>query len=274
MTATTTGATVASAGRVVPGWRAALLVVEGFWTWYRRNWRATLISSVAQPLLILLAFGVAFGSLVPTSAATGGVPYLQYLAPALLAMAALQTAAIESTWPVKSNFKWQRTYFAIAATPVTTGQLLAGQLLWIACRLGLSGAAYLLVIAAFGGMRGWGAPASLLFAMLCGIAFAAPVVALAAYVEHESDAFNGLFRFVVLPMTLFSGTYFPISQLPVWGQVLAWVSPLWHGTELARGAALGTLRPLPALLHIAYLTALIVIGALLARRCFAKRLEV
>lgn len=271
---TTTETTVASAGRVVPGWRAALLVVEGFWIWYRRNWRATLISSVVQPLLILLAFGVAFGSLVPTSAATGGVPYLHYLAPALLAMAALQTAAVEATWPVKSHFKWQRTYFAITATPVTTGQLLAGQLLWIACRLAFSGAAYLLVIAAFGGMLGWGAVASLLFATLCGIAFAAPVVALAAYVEHESNAFNGLFRFVVLPMTLFSGTYFPISQLPVWGQVLAWVSPLWHGTELARGAALGTLSPLPALLHIAYLTALILVGALLARWRFAKRLEV
>lgn len=263
-----------AAGRVVPGWRAALLVVEGFWTWYRRNWRATLISSVVQPLLILLAFGVAFGSLVRTGAATGGVPYLDFLAPALLAMAAVQNAAVESTWPIQSRFKWQRTYFAVIATPVTAGQLLAGQLLWIAFRVAFSGAAYLVVIAAFGGIGGWGALASLLFATLCGMSFAAPVVALAAYVQQEINAFNALFRFVVLPMTLFSGTYFPISQLPAWGQVLAWVSPLWHGTQLARGAALGTLSPLPALGHVAYLTALVVVGALLARWRFVKRLEV
>jgi lipooligosaccharide transport system permease protein len=267
-------ARAASIGRVLPGWRAALLVVEGFWTWYRRNWRATVISSVVQPLLILLAFGVAFGSLVRPSAATGGVPYLQYLAPALLAMAAVQNAATESTWPVRARFKWQPTYLAVIATPVTVGQLLGGQLLWIAFRVAFAGAAYLIVIAAFGGISGWGALASLVFATLCGMSFAAPVVALAAYVKHEGNAFNALFRFVVLPMTLFSGTYFPISQLPVWGQVLAWVSPLWHGTELTRGAALGTLRPLPALGHVAYLTALLVAGALLARWRFVKRLEV
>src|SRR5829696_5438331 len=263
-----------TAGRVVSGWQAAMLVVEGFWTWYRRSWRATLISSVVQPLLILLAFGVVFGSLVPTSAATGGVPYLDYLAPALLAMAAVQNAAVESTWPIQSRFKWERTYLAMVATPITSGQVLAGQLLWIAFRLAFSGAAYLVVIALFGGIAGWGAPLSLVFATLCGMAFAAPVVALAASVQHEGNAFNALFRFVVLPMTLFSGTYFPISQLPVWGQVLAWVSPLWHGTELARGAALGTLAPLPALGHVAYLAALLGAGTLLARWRFAKRLEV
>lgn len=263
-----------SAGRVVPGWQAALLVVEGFWTWYRRNWRATVISSVVQPLLILLAFGVAFGSLVRSSAATGGVPYLQYLAPALLAMAAVQNAAVESTWPIQSRFKWQRTYLAIVATPVTPGQMLGGQLLWIALRVAFSGAAFLIVIALFGGISGWGALAALVFATLCGMSFAAPVVAFSAYIQHESNAFNALFRFVVLPMTLFSGTYFPITQLPVWGQALAWASPLWHGTELARGATLGTLRPLPALGHVAYLTALVVVGALLARWRFTKRLEV
>jgi lipooligosaccharide transport system permease protein len=257
-----------------PGWRAALLVVEGFWIWYRRNWRATLISSVLQPLLFLLAFGVGLGTLVVSSEAIGGVPYLVYLAPALLAMAAVQNAALESTWPIVAGFKWQRTYEAVIATPVTSGQLLAGQLLWIALRLLFSAAAYLAVIALFGGITGWGALGSLVFAVLCGMAFSAPVVALAAATDRADSVFTALFRFVVLPMTLFSGTFFPVSQLPQWGQVLAWVSPLWHGTELARGAALGTLRPLPAAGHVAYLGVLLAIGVLLARWRFAKRLEV
>jgi lipooligosaccharide transport system permease protein len=263
-----------STATVVPSWRAALLIVEGFWVWYRRNWRATVISSVVQPLLALLAFGVALGSLVRPSPMTGGVPYLIYLAPALLAMAAFQNAATESTWPIKSAFKWQRTYLAITATPVSSGQLLAGQLLWIALRLLFSGAAYLAVIALFGGVTGLGVLASLVFATLCGMAFAAPVVALSAGVEREGPAFNALFRFVVLPLSLFSGTYFPVSQLPEWGRPLAWASPLWHGTELARGAALGTLRPLPAAGHVAFLVVLLVTGVLLARWQFAKRLEV
>jgi lipooligosaccharide transport system permease protein len=263
-----------SVGVVLPGWRVALLVVEGFWTWYRRNWRVTLISSVLQPLMVLLAFGVGFGTLVQSSEAIGGVPYLVYLAPALLAMAAVQNAAIESTWPIMSAFKWQRTYEAIIATPVTISQLLAGQLLWITLRLLLSGAAYLAVIALFGGVTGWGGLGALLFAILCGMAFSTPVVALAAATKREGSVFSALLRFVVLPMTLFSGTFFPVSQLPAWGQVLAWVSPLWHGTELARGAAFGTLRPLPTAGHVAYLSALLVIGVVLARWRFVKRLEV
>lgn len=263
-----------SAGRVLPGWRAALLVVEGFWTWYRRNWRASLISSVLQPLLFLFAFGVGFGTLVRSSEAIGAVPYLVYLAPALLAMAAAQNAAAESTWPIMSAFKWQRTYEAIIATPVTINQLLAGQLLWITVRLLLSGAAYLAVIALFGGITGWGALAALMFAVLCGMAFATPVVALAAATKREDSVFSALLRFVVVPMTLFSGTFFPVSQLPAWAQVLAWVSPLWHGTELARGAAFGTLRPLPAAGHVVYLSALLVTGVLLARWRYVKRLEV
>src|SRR3954470_173645 len=95
---------------VLAGWAAVLRVVEGLWTWYRRNWRATVVSSVLQPLLMLVAFGIGFGSLIDTSAraaqATGGVPYLVYLAPALLAVSAVQTAAFESSYPILSSFKW------------------------------------------------------------------------------------------------------------------------------------------------------------------------
>ena len=96
-----------------------LLVIEHFWTWYRRNWRATAVSSVLQPVLFLVAFGVGFGSLVAgrprVGAATGGVPYLVWLAPALLAVSAVQSGAFESSYPVFSGFKWQRTYHAMTA---------------------------------------------------------------------------------------------------------------------------------------------------------------
>jgi lipooligosaccharide transport system permease protein len=260
---------------VLAGWAAALRVVEGLWTWYRRNWRATVVSSLLQPLLMLVAFGVGFGSLIDTSAraarATGGVPYLLYLAPALLAVSAVQTAAFESSYPILSSFKWRRTYEGIMATPITPAQLAAGQLTWIALRLTMSGAAYLLVIMLFGAVHGPGVVAAWVFAVLCGMAFSAPLVAFSAAQEREGGAFTAIFRFVVLPMTLFSGTFFPISQLPAAVQPLAWISPLWHGTELARGAALGTLQLTPAAGHLAYLVALLVVGVRLS--CWQYRVR-
>jgi lipooligosaccharide transport system permease protein len=260
---------------VLAGWAAALRVVEGLWTWYRRSWRATVVSSLLQPLLMLVAFGVGFGSLIDTSAraarATGGVPYLLYLAPALLAVSAVQTAAFESSYPILSSFKWRRTYEGIMATPITPAQLAAGQLTWIALRLTMSGAAYLLVIMLFGAVHGPGVVAAWVFAVLCGMAFSAPLVAFSAAQEREGGAFTAIFRFVVLPMTLFSGTFFPISQLPAAVQPLAWISPLWHGTELARGAALGTLQLTPAAGHLAYLVALLVVGVRLS--CWQYRVR-
>jgi lipooligosaccharide transport system permease protein len=261
---------------VLAGWAAVLRVVEGLWTWYRRNWRATVVSSLLQPLLMLVAFGVGFGSLIDTGAraaqATGGVPYLVYLAPALLAVSAVQTAAFESSYPILSSFKWRRTYEGITATPITPGQLAVGQLTWIALRLAMSGAAYLLVITLFGAVRGPGAVAAWVFAVLCGMAFSAPLVAFSAAQKQEGGAFSAIFRFVVLPMTLFSGTFFPISQLPSAVQPLAWVSPLWHGTELARGAALGTLQPIAAAGHLSYLVALLMVGVQLTCWQFRVRL--
>jgi lipooligosaccharide transport system permease protein len=263
-------------GKVILDGRAALRVVEGLWTWYRHNWRATVISSLLTPLLYLVAFGVGFGALIDASPratqATGGLPYLHYLAPALLVVSAVQTAAFESSYPVFSAFKWRRTYEAITATPITPGQLVAGHLAWIALRLGLSGAAYLVVVVPFGAIHGAGAPTALVCAVLCGMAFGAPLMAFAASQESEGGAFSAIFRFVVLPMTLFSGTFFPVAQLPWAIQLLAFVSPLWHGTELVRAASVGPLSWWPAVGHVGYLTGWLVLGALLCVWRFRVRL--
>ena len=116
--------------------------------------------------------------------------------------------------------------------------------------------------------------AALGFATVCGLSVAAPIVAFAASVQSEGTSFSALARFVILPMTLFAGTFFPVSQLPLWARPLAWISPLWHGTELARGAALGTLTPLPAVGHLGYLLALLGLGSALAVWRFRVRLYV
>ena len=104
------------------------------------------------------------------------------------------------------------------------------------------------------------------------ISFAALTMAFSATLENEGTAFATFFRFVLIPMTLFAGTFFPVSQLPAWLRPLTWVTPLWHGTELARGAALGTMGLWPALGHIAYLVAMLAAGVWLSRWRFVKRL--
>ncbi|TQM38123.1 ABC transporter permease [Pseudonocardia cypriaca] len=266
-----------STGRAPGAVRGVLLVVEHAWVWYRRNWRATVVSSVLQPLLFLLAFGIGFGSLVQggagTAAATGGVGYLVWLAPALLAVSAVQTAAFESSYPVLSGFKWQRHYHGMTAGPVSPAQVALGHLAWVAIKTAGSGAVYIGVIAVFGGVESAGIVVSLFAAVLTGVAMAAPVTAFSATLESEGAAFSVLFRFVVIPMTLFSGTFFPVDRLPDWVQPVAWVSPLWHGTEVARAAALDRWQPLAALGHIAYLLVLVVLGAALAARLYTRRLQ-
>ncbi len=262
----------ASTGRAPSPAQGVLLVMEHHWTWYRRNWRATAVSSVLQPLLFLLAFGIGFGSLVGGTGATGGVPYLVWLAPALLAVSAVQSAAFDSTYPVLSGFKWQRVYHAMSAGPVTPAQVALAHVGWSAVRTAGSGAVYVVVIALFGGVAGVGIVGSLLAAVLTGAAVAAVIAAYAATIESEGAAFNTIFRLVLVPMTLFSGTFFPVDRLPGWVQPLAWASPLWHGTVLARDAALGVWRPLPALGHTAYLVALLALGLVLVTRNFTRRL--
>ena len=251
------------------------------WEYLVRCWRRYLVSSLAEavgtPLLYLLALGVGLGTLIdsgPNPQALGGVDYVDYIAPALLVAAAVQVGMGESSYPAYSRFKWTRVFWGITATPVTPAQVCEGELLFIATRMLAGSSLYYLVLLAFGAAGG---PAGLLMipiGALTGLACAVWVLALGAWMRSEGGAFNVVFRFVLIPMTLFSGSFFPITEIPLAIRWLAWLSPLWHGNELARGAALGGLGPWSALGHLAYLTALLVAGYLVARRSYRVRLIV
>lgn len=238
----------------------------------RRYWKGVLITGLATPLLYVLALGIGLGTIVNKHSNSLGVPYVQFVAPAFLTAAALQVAATSATFPVMAGFKWIRFYHGMAATPLTPRQICDGKLLWVGLRTLVGSTVYLAVMAAFGGLHRWQGVFGIFAAVLTGLAFAAPVLALSASVSAEGQAFNVLFRFVVTPMFLFSGTFYPISQLPRWGEVIAYVSPLWHGTQLARGAALGDLSALAALGHVGYLLVWLVVGLGLARWRYRVRL--
>jgi lipooligosaccharide transport system permease protein len=253
--------------------RASWFGFEKHWLWYRRNWRATAVSSFLMPVLFLVALGLGFGSQVQSTALIGGVSYLQYLAPALVVVAALQGATFESTYAIMSAFIWQKTYVGMVATPITPAQVLYGQTLWIGAQLFARSLVFVVIAVVLGAASGAGILLSVVVATLAGLAFSAPLVAYSATLD-KPDSFTTIFRFVLLPMTLFSGAYFPVSQLPGWMLPAVWLTPAWHGIELARGTAFGTLGFLPALGHTAYLVALVAGGVALGVRFFNRRLAV
>lgn len=248
--------------------RAYLSFVDGF----RRTWRGWIATMFFIPVLNLLAFGYGLGHLIGhASGDVGGVRYVAYLAPGLVASTAMQTATEESTWAVMTAIKWQRNYHAMLATPLTSGQVLLSHLLWAATRVAMSALILLAFIAALG-LGSWWMVLALPAAVLVGLAFAAPIMAFAAKVESE-ESFALLYRFGVVPLFLFSGTFFPISQLPGWLHALALVSPLWHGVDLCRDLVLGHLAWLD-LVHVGYLGTMFVVGLWLAERSFRRRLVV
>jgi lipooligosaccharide transport system permease protein len=239
---------------------------------YRHFWRSSLISSVLEPALFLAAMGLTLGVLVDRGPGLpGGLSYVAFLAPGLLAAAAMQTGTAESTYPVLGAIKWDRTYEAVLATPLRVGDLLAGHLLYVSFRITTSATLFLAVLVLFGGADSPLVVLAVPAALLTGLAFAAPVTALAARMDSDSG-FAALQRFLIVPMFLFSGTFFPVSQLPAFFAGLAQVTPLWHGVALSRGLALGTLGGGAAVVHVGYLVLWVAAGTALAGRAFRRRL--
>jgi lipooligosaccharide transport system permease protein len=250
----------------------ALRPFEYYLAQYRRVWRGSAVTSVVTPIVYLLALGVGLGVFVDRSAELpGDISYLEFVAPGLLAGTMMQIATFESSWPVLSAIKWDRQYHAMLATPLRVRDVLLGHQTYVAARLTMIAAIYLVVIAAFGGVESPLAVLAIPVAVLVGLAFSAPIAAWAAHTETEVS-FVAIFRFVILPMFLFSGTFFPIENLPAPLEVLAHVTPLWHGVTLCRQLTLGDVEPWAALGHLAYLLAFTAVGLAAARYTYRKRL--
>lgn len=273
MSATHTGDNTGTLDALVQ--RLPALREFGYWMRrYRRIWRGTVVMSVANPLLFLAAMGAGLGKLVDAnhSAHLAGTPYLDFLGPGLVAASAMQNGVIEGSFPVFQSARARGNYPAAAATPMRPADILAGHLLFVAFRVLLSGLLFLAVVVAFGVMG----PARALLAagpvLLTGLAFGAPLMAYAVLTERQSRL-NGVYRFVVMPLYMFSGTFFPVGQLPHWLRGVAACTPLYQGVELTRGAALGGLGAGAAAVHVAYLAALTAAGVWAARRAYARRLH-
>ncbi|HEX4830451.1 MAG TPA: ABC transporter permease [Trebonia sp.] len=261
-------------GAAIAGTPYVLRALLVWLTVYRRIWRSSAFSSILGPLFYLGALGFGLGSLVDRhQGGLGGVPYLAYVAPAILAVQAMQSALQEATFPVYGGIKWNPRYLAARATPLRPADIYRGHLLFITLRLAMNSAVFLAIAAAFGSVRSPWAVAALPAAVLTGLAFAAPVAAWAVTVERDT-AFNYMFRFGMTPLMLFSGTFFPLSQLPAWIRPVAYATPLWHGVALCRALTLGTIDPGSLAVHLAYLVALACAGLAAGTRTYTRRLYV
>ncbi|WP_426623174.1 ABC transporter permease [Leifsonia sp. McL0607] len=270
-----TRAALAGAGR--PRRFGAWYVAEHRFRVMRAYLQTLLVTGFGNPFLYLFAMGVGLGSLVSANmgpAAVDGVSYLAFVAPALLCTAAVTVASEEFTYPVMLGFKWNPTFFGISASPISAGQIIDGVVISVVARLLGTTIVYYAFMLLFGAVPSpWGWLA-ILVATLGGLAFGAPVMAYVATLEQDTGQIAMLMRFVLLPMTLFSGTFFPLSSMPDYLQWIGWISPLWHSTELARVFAYGYAEPLwLTVVHVVYLAALFVVFWVWARRIAARRLN-
>ncbi|MGH9298473.1 MAG: ABC transporter permease [Acidimicrobiales bacterium] len=247
---------------------------------YRRTWRGSVTTTFIEPVLYLLAMGIGLGHLVNSHLSSrgqtgrlGGVGYVAFIAPGVIVATAMQTATNASMYPVMAGIKWLKTFHAMLATPVRVRDVLHGHLAWVATRVALGAASFLVVLACFGDVFSPLAVLVLPVSVLTGLAFAAPVTAFTVAQENDSGL-SLLYRLGIVPLFLFSGTFFPISQLPGWLQLAARATPLYHAVALSRALVLGRLDVVPACGHLLYLVAMFALGLLLSRRGFERRLVV
>ena len=252
--------------------------------WIRRmrgyQW-TVLMTAVGTPLVYLLGMGTGLAVLIDGNSDAGfpggngsTVSYLVFLAPALVATAALMISSEENTYTVMGGFKWHRTYYGPNASPLSSAQIALGHVIGLTVRILLTVVIYYLFLLLFGAVPQVAAGWLMIFtALLAGLAFGMPLLAFSASLKEDKGQFAMVQRFVVMPLFLFSGTFFPLESLPLAVRWIGWISPLWHSTELGRVLSYGHPEPAPlTIVHVVYLAVLTVGGLLLARRNFTRRL--
>ena len=252
-----------------PSWRRSLWY---HWAFYSKTWRASVISTFLFPILYLTSMGLGVGHLVTKhTGLVQGQTYLHFVAPELLAITAMQLAAGETMWPILGALKWVRTYHAAATTPLKPEDIVTGKLGWVSIRLFTTAAVYVVIISFFGALSSWWSLALPFVGVLTGLAFGAPLMAFSSRMESDVP-FTTIYRFIIVPMFLFSATFYPLHEYPGALRPLVQFMPLYHGVALARSFAFGDVPVLATIGHLAVLVSLSVIGVVLARKSMRKRL--
>jgi lipooligosaccharide transport system permease protein len=256
--------------------RGALFVTEARlramlkWIWL------ILGMAIANPVLYLVSIGLGVGAYIDKNTGgmgVDGVSYITFLAPALLATAAIQGAIDESVYPTLEGFKWDKIFFSMNSTPLSGNHIAMGVFFNSLIRVTFTAVIYWFVMLAFGVLESPRAWLAIFTAIMAGAAFGALMQALAGMLENEDIFFTVLGRFVIMPLFLFSGTFYPLTNMPIFLQWIGWISPLWHATELGRWLTYGhEISSLMLYTHFIFLNSLLLIGIIASRRIFTRRL--
>ena len=232
--------------------------------------------AIANPVLYLVSIGLGVGAYIDKNTGgmgVDGVSYITFLAPALLATAAIQGAIDESVYPTLEGFKWDKIFFSMNSTPLSGNHIATGVFLNSLIRVIFTAIIYWFVMLAFGVLESPRAWLAIFTAVMAGAAFGALMQALAGMLENEDIFFTVLQRFVIMPLFLFSGTFYPLTNMPIYLQWIGWISPLWHATELGRWLSYGhEISTLMLYTHFIFLNSLLLIGIIASRRIFTRRL--
>jgi lipooligosaccharide transport system permease protein len=251
------------------GRRAGLMIERNLYV-YRRTW-IVIFSGFFEPLFYLLGIGFGLGALIGSVTGPGGqeISYQLFVAPALLASASMNGAIMESTFNVFFKLNYQKTYDAVLATPLGAGDIALGEIGWALIRGSLYAVGFVVVIWLLGlASSPWfllAVPA----AVLIGFAFAAVGMAATTFMRSWQDF--DLIQLVILPLFLFSGTFYPLEAYPEPLRIVVELTPLWHGVDLLRSLTTGSIDA-GALVHVAYLTVMGLIGLVVVSRRLDKLL--
>jgi lipooligosaccharide transport system permease protein len=247
-------------------WRAVTVWYRDIKVW-TKFYKASILGNLGEPLLYLLAMGWGLGRMVGS---VDGIPYIEFLAPGLICSAAMYAATFECTFGSFTRMTRQSTFDAILATPVSLEDIVAGEILWGATKGFLSGTAMLLVMSLFGLVKSYWAVLALGLAFLIGLLFASLSMIVTARAAAY-DFFSYYFTLAIAPMFLFSGIFFPVTNLPDWAQTFAWFLPLTHGVSASRALFAGRVGWSIAV-DLLWLVAFFAIAFIIALRSIRKRL--
>jgi lipooligosaccharide transport system permease protein len=241
------------------------------------KWKGIIaVVAVGNPLFYLIAIGIGVGVLVAENSGTsgtGGVEYILFIAPALMANTALLGAMDETVFPVMEGFKWRKMFYATNSTPITGPQIALGVFIAALFRTAFSVIVYWILLVAFGVLSLGDSWFANVVSIYGGAAFGALMMGVVAGVTKDDYFLTVLGRLVITPLFLFSGTFFPLSNMPIYLQWIGWISPLWHTTELGRYFSYDhSISGIMLFIHFTYLTAMLIFGFALANRRFTNRL--
>jgi lipooligosaccharide transport system permease protein len=242
------------------------------------KWLGAIVAfGLGNPVLYLLSVGIGIGALVDSTSGADnpiGVPYLTFLAPALLATAAIQAAMDETTFPTMQGFLWEKSFFAMISTQLMARDLVGGIMIASSIRCSFNTLIYAGILVLFGAIPLTSVPVLVFAAIFAGISFAGVMLAVTSFVKQDDGFYAIVGRFVLTPMFMFSGTFYPLESLPIYLQWVGWISPVWHATNLGRNLSYGLeVAPWLMAVHVLFMGAILVAGMIVATRKFAARLS-